>query len=136
MNLSVLQRYNPAIREIICQAANAVVYIFTPETGAWEKSGVEGTMFVCEQLAGHDSFCVFVLNRRGLENLVLDLGSTQDVEVTEELLILRFNEAGPGKEYQKVMGLYIHNNRDDRERNSDIIQQCWRQAKAAAEVRG
>lgn len=134
MNLSVLQRYNPAVREILCQAANAVVYIFTPDTGVWDKSGVEGTMFVCEQeptyKSGEESYCLFVLNRRGLENLILDLGKTQDVEVTPELLIMRFG-GGSAEKVQKVMGIWIHNNKDDRERNSDVIQQCWNQARAS-----
>jgi hypothetical protein len=126
LNLSVLQRYNPSILTILSIAANAVIYLFTPSTQQWEKSGVEGTLFVCEQAppssAVDAGYCVVVLNRRGLDNLILDLALAQDVEVTAELLIMRFQEG----EAQKVMGIWIHEDKDDtREINAGLIQQCW-----------
>jgi hypothetical protein len=123
LNLSVLRHHNARIRTILSIAANAVVYIFTPATQSWEKSGVEGTLFVCDQ--EDERYCIVVLNRRGLDNLILDLGSTEDVEITPELLILRFQD-GNG---QKVMGLWIHKDKDDtREINAGLIQQCWQKA--------
>jgi Dcp1-like decapping family len=130
LNLSVLRRYNPSIRTILSIAANAVIYLFTPSTQQWEKSGVEGTLFVCEQEAPSTTvdagYCVVVLNRRGLDNLILDLSQTQDVEVTSELLIMRFQEEGAEAEAQKVMGIWIHKDKDDtREINAGLIQQCW-----------
>ncbi len=87
LNLSVLQRYLPSIRSIVSIAANAVVYIFTPATQSWDKSGVEGTLFVCEQepliVAGRSwpRACVFVLNRKALDNVVVDLAKVSDCEV-------------------------------------------------------
>lgn len=130
LNLSVLRRYNPSILTILSIAANAVIYLFTPSTQQWEKSGVEGTLFVCEQeppsSAVDAGYCVVVLNRRGLDNLILDLAQAQDVEVTAELLIMRFQEDGRDGEAQKVMGIWIHKDKDDtREVNAGLIQQCW-----------
>lgn len=126
LNLSVLRRYNPSILTILSIAANAVIYLFTPSAQQWEKSGVEGTLFVCEQAppssAVDAGYCVVVLNRRGLDNSILDLAQAQDVEVTPELLIMRFQEG----EEQKVMGIWIHEDKDDtREINAGLIQQCW-----------
>jgi hypothetical protein len=139
LNISVLRRYNPSIRSILSIAANAVVYIFTPSTEQWEKSGVEGTLFVCDQeltaTSGEDSYCIVVFNRRGLENLILDLGQMQDVELTAELLTLRFSEHGDGA--PKVMGIWIHADKDDtRELNASLIQQCWERARASGMERG
>jgi hypothetical protein len=133
LNLSVLRRYNPSIRTILSIAANAVVYLFTPRTQTWEKSGVEGTLFVCDQeptrISGDDSFCIVVLNRRGLDNIILDLGNTQDVEITNELLIMRFQDRASGNE-QKVIGLWIHNDKNDtREVNQALIKECWERAR-------
>jgi hypothetical protein len=132
LNLSVLRRYNPSILTILSIAANAVIYLFTPSTQQWEKSGVEGTLFVCEtdppSTTIDAGYCVVVLNRRGLGNLILDLAQAQDVEVTDELLIMRFQEdGGEGDgEKQKVMGVWIHKDKDDtREVNAGLIQQCW-----------
>jgi hypothetical protein len=128
LNLSVLRRYNPSILTILSIAANAVIYLFTPSTQQWEKSGVEGTLFVCEQeppsIAVDAGYCIVVLNRRGLDNLILDLSQAQDVEVTAELLIMRFQEGAEGE--QKVMGIWIHKDKDDtRDVNAGLIQQCW-----------
>jgi len=73
-----------------------------------------------------------VLNRRGLENIILDLSQTEDVEVTPELLIMRFQELGV--EEQKVMGIWIHADKDDtREVNAGLIKQCWDVLKGKAE---
>lgn len=133
LNLSVLRRYKPSIRTILSIAANAVVYIFTPSTQTWEKSGIEGTMFVCEEepVGGSESYCVVVLNRRGLENLILELWRMQDVERMDDLLILRFADPEGGGE-ERVMGLWIHEDKSDtREINVGKIQECWEKAKAA-----
>jgi hypothetical protein len=142
LNLSVLRRYNPSILTILSIAANAVIYNFTPATQAWEKSGVEGTLFVCETTPpasgiGDAGYAVVVLNRRGLDNLILDLGGIKDVEVTDELLIARVGEEEQGEdgeaEKQKVMGIWIHEDKDGtRSVNARLIQQCWEKVSAAA----
>lgn len=138
LNLSVLRRHNPFIRTILSIAANAVVYIFTPSNQQWEKSGVEGTLFVCDQepnnLIGEDNYCMIILNRRSLDNLIVDLGEMQDVEVTPELLIITSSEKGA--ETPKVMGIWIHKDRDDtRDINAGLIQQCWDKAKTSRQQR-
>ncbi|PYH41738.1 Dcp1 family protein [Aspergillus saccharolyticus JOP 1030-1] len=102
LNLAVLRRHNPAITSILSLAQYAVVYIFSPTTRQWEKSGVEGTLFVC-QLAqgelGEERYSVFVLNRRGLNNFDLPLTDGADVEITEEYIILKSEHAPDGLEH-------------------------------------
>ncbi len=146
----MLQRYLPSIRSIVSIAANAVVYVFTPAAQNWEKSGVEGTLFVCGQeplvLAGGRAVargCVFVLNRKGLDNAVVDLGKVTECEVAAELLIFKMeddadgedgsaddddeNNNGGGGKYPKVLGLWIHADKDDTQQvNAAIIQESWR----------
>jgi hypothetical protein len=147
LNLSVLRRYLPGIRSILSIAANAVVYTF-PESGqSWEKHGVEGTMFVCEQdpivMASGQALprvSVFVLNRRGLDNLVIDLVRVSDCEMADELIIFRLedddasnsNGSGDGSAGKEVIGVWIHADEDDtREANSAIIRGAWQQARLA-----
>lgn len=136
LNLSVLRRYNPAIRNILSIAASATIYLFTPATQAWEKSGAEGTLFVCDQdsnvSTSEPGYCVVVLNRRGLDNLILHLSQTQDVEVTSELLIMRFQDKSADSEEQKILGIWFHEDKQDtREVNATLIQQCWEKAMAS-----
>jgi Dcp1-like decapping family len=147
LNLSVLRRYLPDIRSILSIAANAVVYLFSETTQNWDKTGMEGTMFVCEQdpivtATGQTlpQICVFVLNRRGLDNLVVDLMRVSDCEMAQELIIFRLEEdegsesngSEDGPAEKKVLGIWIHADEDDtREVNMTIIRGAWQQARSA-----
>lgn len=109
LNLSVLQRHLPSTVSIDFLAPYAVVYIFSTATQAWEKSGIEGTLFIVRlQDEGH---AVVVLNRRGLDNFILHLKSAEEVDVTGEYIILQGNGAdnlGNGNaDERKVYGLWI-----------------------------
>ena len=113
LNLSVLQRLLPSTVSIEFLAPYAVVYLFssTTSTQAWEKSGVEGTLFVVRLRNGRHA--VVVLNRRGLDNFILHLKSAEEVDVTDEYIILRGDGVeklgdGNGDEDEgKVYGLWI-----------------------------
>ncbi|QKD48823.1 uncharacterized protein FOBCDRAFT_287696 [Fusarium oxysporum Fo47] len=106
LNLSVLQRYLPSIHTILSIAANAVIYTFNSASESWEKSGVEGTMFVCAQSplpedpGQRPRACVFVLNRRGLDNVIVDLSRVTHAEVSGELVIMKVE--GEWQEGDKV----------------------------------
>ncbi|KAJ5573501.1 Dcp1-like decapping [Penicillium hispanicum] len=96
LNLSVLRRHNPCIASILSLANYAVVYIFSPTTRQWEKTGVEGTLFVCQRTQGdlgEERYNAFVLNRRGLTNFDLPLRDSEDIELTEEYVILKTSES-------------------------------------------
>jgi len=145
LNISVLSRYLTGVRSILSIAASATVYLFS-ETEGWEKCGVEGTMFVVERdpivtATGQSlpQVCVFVLNRRALENLVVDLVKVSDCELAEELIIFRLeDQAGsdsPGSEEsgtqaKKVIGIWIHADEEHtRDINMSIIRAAWQQAR-------
>ncbi|KAL2812576.1 hypothetical protein BJX63DRAFT_239552 [Aspergillus granulosus] len=92
LNLSVLQRHNPAVNSIQSLAPFSVIYTFSPSTRQWEKTGVEGTLFVCQLVPGslgEERYSVFVLNRKGLNNFDLLLTDGENVEITEEFIILK-----------------------------------------------
>ena len=106
LNLSVLRRHNLDVVSLEYVAPYAVVYQFSPDTQQWEKSGIEGTAFVCGLQATYVSperFEVTVLNRRGLENFKHELLCATDVEVTEEYIILNSTEDGQ----PKIYGLWV-----------------------------
>jgi len=148
LNLSALRRHLPGIQSILSIAANAVVYTFSDVGQNWEKHGVEGTMFVCEQApivtaSGQalPRVCVFVLNRRGLDNLSVDLVRVSDCEMADELIIFRLEDddasdsnggSTEGSAGKEVIGIWIHADEDDtREANSAIIRGAWQQARLA-----
>ncbi|TQV91554.1 Dcp1-like decapping family protein [Cordyceps javanica] len=150
INLSVLRRYVPSIFSILSIAANAVVYTFDGAAESWVKSGVEGTLFVCTQAplpgdpASTPRACVFVLNRRGLGNVIVDLARISHIEIAGELVILRVvdgaaaargEEDGEGGEEERVLGIWMHNDREEtRHVNAAMIQQCWGVVRPAGPV--
>ncbi len=137
LNLSVLQRYLPSIHTILSIAANAVMYTFDPAGERWDKSGVEGTMFVCAQTPlpndpqHRQRACVFVLNRRSLDNVIIDLARVSHVEIMGELVILRVESESGGPE-EKVLGIWVHNDKEEtREINGAMITESWKIARMA-----
>ena len=133
-NLGVLRRYVPAITAILSVAANAVVYTFDAASRSWEKSGVEGTLFVCAREPGPEPrFCVLVLNRRGLDTLILGLEAVRDVEVTDDLLIFGLGAGeGEGGSEAKALGVWMHADAEDtRKLNMNIIHGLWEQVRDA-----
>ncbi|KAL9051327.1 MAG: hypothetical protein Q9162_006081 [Coniocarpon cinnabarinum] len=114
LNLSVLQRHNPYISHILSIAPFAVVYTFTQSTvqskePGWEKTGVEGTLFVValDHQDGNERYGVMVLNRKGLENFEMELHRTEDVEVSGEFVIIQGQDED---EEMGITGLWIFAN--------------------------
>ncbi|RMD41373.1 hypothetical protein DV735_g3752, partial [Chaetothyriales sp. CBS 134920] len=109
LNLSVLQRHDPEVAAILSIAPYAVIYEFSPlPQPAWAKTGVEGTLFVCQLTPGpfgEDRYAAMVLNRRGLDNFEAPLMEEEDagVEMTDEYVIISFKQ---GHE-QKIYGVFI-----------------------------
>ncbi|KAL0932723.1 mRNA-decapping enzyme 1B [Colletotrichum truncatum] len=132
LNLSVLRRYLPSINATLSIAANAVVYTFNPTLPGWDKTGIEGTYFLCMQdpLPGVPAprACIFVLNRRGLENVILDLSDVADFEVMDEIYIFRLRQEQAHEDVPKVMGIWIHADKEDtRVMNAAMISETLRQ---------
>ena len=82
-------------------------------------------MFVCSTFVGGKEGCsVVVLNKKALENMIVDLMDVKDVEMTDEFLILRWWDKELGRD--KVVGVYIHPDKEDtREVNCLMIKQKW-----------
>ncbi|KAF3480738.1 uncharacterized protein GIQ15_06085 [Arthroderma uncinatum] len=101
LNLAVLRRHDPSISSILSLAQYAVVYLFNATTQLWEKIGVEGTLFVCQLTQGEigeERYSVFLLNRRGMDNFDVKLSTGDDIEITDEYVILKVDEPDHGQE--------------------------------------
>lgn len=145
VNLTVLRRYDPTIKSVLAIAANAVIYTIGQASAGWEKHGVEGTLFVCEQEPRADSsgqhlpqYCIFILNRRGMNNFVVDLARISNCEVVEELIVFQLedgytidsNETEEGA--QKAIGIWMHEDETrPRSANFTTIMGAWQEARTA-----
>ncbi|KAI1345864.1 PH domain-like protein [Xylaria sp. FL0043] len=146
LNLSVLKRYLPSITSVLSIAANAVVYTF--ESGSqWKRTNMEGTMFICSQRkvpgeAG-ESGCLFILNRKGLQNFILDLDNVGNFELAGGLLIFKLDYATNEVQLESgeavtplVIGLWTYaEDESERETNAALITDMWTQTLSTREAR-
>lgn len=147
INLSVIQRHDKSVSQILSVAPFAVVYLFSPESQQWEKCGIEGTLFVCQlqpQMTPENSviierYSVVILNRKGLENFSTELLSASNVEITEQFVILQV-AAEDGT--PQIFGLWIFSEpapastAQSREINAQIIQECASRAESSRLLAG
>lgn len=109
LNLAVAQKHNPEITSILSVASHATVYDWADApTPGWQKSGVEGALFICKLTPGQfneERFHVLVLNRTGLENFGAELRQSEPegVEIVQDLIIITRIEAGE----RKANGIFI-----------------------------
>ena len=106
LNLSVISRYRSDAIMLEYVVPYVVVYTFSPESLAWEKSGMEGSTFLCRLSpnAEYDYRCaVIVLNRRGLDNLNIELCSNETVDITDEYVIIKHETP----EQTDIYGLWV-----------------------------
>ena len=78
MNLTVLQRIDPEVMEVLEMSRHVVLYAFDCAGQSWSKLDVEGSMFVVRK---RRTFSCIILNRSGLENFVQDIGTHTMVQI-------------------------------------------------------
>lgn len=139
LNLSVLQRYYPDVLAIVSITSYSVLYVFSPVTQQWEKPDIEGTLFVVLQTPdalGADRFSVIILNRRGLNNFCTPLLSPDNIEITDEYLMIKV-ESGAEEASPTIYGLWIHadpapnSTSKEREVTAEIVMECANRALAS-----
>ncbi|KAK5134949.1 hypothetical protein LTR08_005900 [Meristemomyces frigidus] len=133
LNLTVLRRYCPNIDQIVCIAPFAVVYTFSPDSQQWEKCGIEGTLFVCKLTGAR--YNVVILNRKSLDTFIVELVSGDDVEITEQYVILQTTGEDS---VPQIYGLWMFTDEKTvptREVIAQTIQSCAMQAQIAREAR-
>ncbi|KAJ6811110.1 mRNA-decapping enzyme-like protein isoform X1 [Iris pallida] len=104
LNLTVLQRIDPFVEEILITAAHVTFYEFNIEQNQWSRKDVEGSLFVVKRNM-QPRFQFIVMNRRNTDNLVEDLLGDFEYEVQVPYLLYR-NAA------QEVNGIWFYNSQD------------------------
>ncbi|KAK3956128.1 Swi5-domain-containing protein [Pseudoneurospora amorphoporcata] len=148
LNMSVLKRYVSGLRAILLTCSFVRLYEWSPTTNSWELRDVEGPMFLCEcdpivLPNGHElpQTNLFVLNRRSMENLTINLSKVEMYEATNEKflsLMMEADEAGPGR----ALGFHLHSTEEKEAGDSQgqclvenpdwgLIEEHWVKARAA-----
>ncbi|TKY61959.1 mRNA-decapping enzyme protein [Spatholobus suberectus] len=100
LNLTVLQRIDPFIDEILFTAAHVSFYDFNIESNQWSRKDVEGSLFVVKRNS-QPRFQFIVMNRRNTDNLVENL---LDFEYELKKPYLLYRNAA-----QEVNGIWFYN---------------------------
>ncbi|XP_038692281.1 mRNA-decapping enzyme-like protein isoform X1 [Tripterygium wilfordii] len=104
LNLTVLQRIDPFVEEILITAAHVTFYEFNIELSQWSRKDVEGSLFVVKRNA-QPRFQFIVMNRRNTDNLVENLLGDFEYEIQVPYLLYR----NPS---QEVNGIWFYNARE------------------------
>ncbi|KAK7244869.1 hypothetical protein RIF29_39697 [Crotalaria pallida] len=100
LNLTVLQRIDPFIDQILFTAAHVSFYDFNLQTNQWSRKDVEGSLFVVKRNS-QPRFQFIVMNRRNTDNLVENL---LDFEYELKKPYLLYRNAA-----QDVNGIWFYN---------------------------
>jgi hypothetical protein len=131
LNLLVLRRYCADVERIVQIAPFAVVYSFSPETQGWEKIGTEGTLFVCQLTsASSPRYSVIILNRKSLDNFIVELVSAENVEITDSYVILQ----SPGTDgVDQIYGLWIFSEENTKPSTQEVVAMAIEECALRAE---
>nr|CAG4650195.1 EOG090X07B6 [Sida crystallina] len=90
VNLAALKRVDPYAVEIVETGTQVAIYKFNSESNEWEKTDIEGTLFLYAR-SGDPKHGFVVMNRLSTENLVEPI--TKDLEIQEQAPFLLYKNA-------------------------------------------
>lgn len=85
MNLSVLQRIDPSVDQILSAAGHVALYKLDQETSSWTQRNVEGSLFLLSRQT-EPHYRIFILNKKSQENYVEDVLPGLSTELTPPYL--------------------------------------------------
>ena len=140
LNLSVLRRHDNTVVALAYVAPYVVVYTFSPDSQGWEKSGVEGTAFICRLSPTAElpsRYAVMILNRRGLDNFRLEITGGASVEVADDIVIFQSEATGT----MQIHGFWVYSEpspsstSQHREGFANTIRQCSEEVERSQQAR-
>jgi hypothetical protein len=88
VNLSVLQRRDSNVIDILATCSHVVIYEFDGELQEWKRKEVEGCLFFVKRYTS-PRYQIVVSNRLSTDNLVLTIDSSLELQNSDEFLILK-----------------------------------------------
>ncbi|KAG8223697.1 hypothetical protein J437_LFUL004062 [Ladona fulva] len=88
MNVAALKRVDPYVKDILDSATHVALYTFNSENNAWEKTDVEGALFVYGR-NGEPFHGIVIMNRLNTNNLVEPVSNGLDFQLQEPFLLYR-----------------------------------------------
>ncbi|XP_015233259.1 PREDICTED: mRNA-decapping enzyme 1A [Cyprinodon variegatus] len=93
MSLAALQRQDPYINKLLDVTGQVALYNFNSKVNEWEKTEIEGTLFVYSRSASpHHGFTI--MNRLSTENLVEPINKDLEFQLQDPFLLYRNGNLG------------------------------------------
>ncbi|XP_076859165.1 mRNA-decapping enzyme 1A isoform X2 [Brachyhypopomus gauderio] len=88
MSLAALQQHDPYINKLLDVTGQVALYKFNSKANEWEKTDIEGTLFVYARSASpHHGFTI--MNRLSTENLVEPINKDLEFQLQDPFLLYR-----------------------------------------------
>jgi len=113
INLSVIQRLDSSVEQVIATAGHVALYDFDVGTSAWSRKEVEGSLFLVKRKEA-PRFKFVILNKKGADNFWEDVGSGFNCELQAPYVLYR-NSKG------EVIGIWFYE-ADEGKKFADIFQ--------------
>ncbi|XP_014675226.1 PREDICTED: mRNA-decapping enzyme 1B-like, partial [Priapulus caudatus] len=88
MNLAALQRCDPYITEIVDAASQVALYTFNSKSNEWEKTNIEGTLFVYSR-SGSPNNGFMIMNRLSVNNMIEPITKDLEFQLQDPFLLYR-----------------------------------------------
>lgn len=88
MNVTALKRVDPYVKDIIDTASHVALYSFNREENKWEKTEIEGALFVYSR-NGQPQNSIIIMNRLNTNNLVEPVVQKLDLQLQAPFLLYR-----------------------------------------------
>ncbi|XP_072528951.1 mRNA-decapping enzyme 1B [Salminus brasiliensis] len=118
ISLAALQRQDPYINNIVDVASQVALYTFNNETNEWEKTDVEGTLFVYTRLAS-PKHGFTIMNRLSMDNLTEPITKDLDFQLQDPFLLYRNVRLS-------IYGIWFYD-KEDCQRIAELMKNLTRQ---------
>ncbi|XP_077400389.1 mRNA-decapping enzyme 1B [Vanacampus margaritifer] len=88
ISLAALQRHDPYIKNIVDVASQVALYTYNNRANEWEKTEVEGTLFIYTRLA-LPTHGFTIMNRLSMENMIEPITKDLDFQLQDPFLLYR-----------------------------------------------
>uniref|UniRef100_A0A2M3ZGQ0 Putative mrna decapping enzyme 1 n=1 Tax=Anopheles braziliensis TaxID=58242 RepID=A0A2M3ZGQ0_9DIPT len=113
MNLVAIKRVDPYAKDIINSSAHVAFYVFNNEDSEWEKTDIEGALFIYSRYA-EPFHSIFINNRLNTNSLVEPIRGQIELQSKPPFLLYR-------NERSRIRGFWFYNNTEC-DRIGEIIQ--------------
>ncbi|XP_026534475.1 mRNA-decapping enzyme 1B isoform X2 [Notechis scutatus] len=124
ISLAALQRHDPYISSILDVASQVALYTFGHRANEWEKTDVEGTLFVCTRSAS-PKYGFTIMNRLSMENRTEPITKDLDFQLQDPFLLYRNAKLS-------IYGIWFYD-KEECQRIAELMKNLTRQEQLKAQ---